>query len=379
MRRILVNVSVVAILLSWSYAQRVEPVPARSDVILALRTENDETQFHLGELIPIKFSYSAKTPGKYFWVSNSSRLEGGQSVEISCTPEAERAHPYPKPLDEITFGQMLNSCGGFGFGGGIGGGCFDCDGEVPLTAEVSFGVLPLNTYVRFRVPGTYTCEASSAQVTTTSREEKIRPALLLKSNPIVMTIVDDPAWAHSAATAYTDGYDRLCRGDDVAERRFLQCSDIAGRITYLDTSESLATEVSSFDGRNHGWEPGFWNAIQHSSYPQEASRLMSARMQAPDFQVSTIVLEWLASSELRMEVPDAFRGGGPTTYHSQAVESLRKYVRLLGNSLPNKNANAFAESAKTYRTFAEQKYCERQALIPREEQNRVLAAHGIVR
>lgn len=374
------NVSAVAILLSSSYAQRVEPVPAPSDVILALRTENDEAQFHLGELIPVQFFYSAKTPGKYLWVPNSSRLEGGHSVEISCSPAAERIRPYPRPLDEITFSQMLNSCDGFGFGGGVGGGCSDCDGEVPLrAAAVSFGVFPLNTYVRFRVSGTYTCEASSAEVTTTSREEKIRPALLLKSNPIVVTVIDDPAWAHSAVTAYADGYDKLCHGHDVAERLFLQCSDIARRITYLDTSESLATEVDAFDGRNRGWETGFWDAIQHSSYPQEAFRLMSARMQAPDFQVSTIVLEWLASSELRMEVPDAFEGGAPALYRSQAVEKLRKYVRLLGSSLPKKNASVLAESANTYRTFAEQKYCERQSLIPGKEQNNVLSALGIGR
>ena len=247
----------------------------------------------------------------------------------------------------------------------------------PLTeTALTFGVVPLNTYVRFRMPGTYACEASSADITTASRDEKIRPALLVNSNPILLTIVNDPGWAHSAALAYAGVYEKLCRGDDVAEHRFLQCSDVARRITYLDTADSLATEVKWLDGRNHGWENGFWDAIQHSSNPEEALRLMAARMQEPDFEISTGVLEWLASSELRMEVPDAFQSGTPATYHAQAVEKLRKYVRLLGGSLSQKDSTVLSESVKTYRTFAEQQYCEPQSLIPRKEQNQVLTGIG---
>jgi hypothetical protein len=238
-------------------------------------------------------------------------------------------------------------------------------------AALTFGVVPLNIYVRFRTPGTYTCEASSAAVTATSHDERVRPALLVKSKPIVLSIVDDPAWAHSAATAYEDAYDKLCRGDDVVERHLLQCFDVAQRITYLDTNDSLAIEVKMFDGRDHGWGTGFWDAIQHSSHQQEALGRIADRMQEPDFQVSTGVLEWLASSELRMEVPEAFQSGTPASYHAQAVEKLRKYVRLLGGSLFKKIASVRPESAKTYRFFAEQKYCERQSLISKEEQKDV--------
>ena len=143
-------------------------------------------------------------------------------------------------------------------------------------------------------------------------------------------------------------------------------------MTYLDTADSLAAEVRAFDGRNHGWENGFWDAIRQSSYLGKALRLMESRIQEPDFQVSTNILEWLASSELKMEVPDAFQSGTPATHHAQAVEKLRKYVRLLGNSLARKNSDVLTESAKTYRTFAEQEYCEGHSLISKEEQNQVL-------
>jgi len=180
---------------------------------------------------------------------------------------------------------MLNApCGGVGGGIGGGGSCGDCDGDYPLTeTALTFGVVPLNTYVRFRTPGAYTCEASSADITTSPRHEEIRPALLVQSNPILLTIVNDPGGAHSAALEYAGIYEKVCRGDGVAEHRFLQCSDVARRIAYLDTADSLVTEVKWFDGRNHGWENGFWDAILQSSNPDEALRLMAARIQEPDF------------------------------------------------------------------------------------------------
>ena len=65
-------------------------------------------------------------------------------------------------------------------------------------------------------------------------------------------------------------------------------------------------------------------------------------------------------------MPDAFQSGMPANYRALAVEKLRKYVRLLGNSLSKKNSDVLPESAKAYRTFAEQKYCERESLISME-------------
>src|SRR5260370_29044760 len=317
-------------------------------------------------------SYRARTPVRSFRVNYSGKLACGRSLQISCSLSAERVSLNPRSVDYVTFGQMLSApCGGVG--SGFGGGCGDCDRKYPLTeTALTFGVVPRNTSLRFRRPGTYTCEASSADITTASRDEEIRPTLLVNSNPILLTIVNDPGWAHSSALAYAGIYEKLCRGDDVAEHRFLQCSDVARRITYLDTADSLVTEVKWFDGRNHGWENGFWDAIQHSSNPEDALRLIAARMQEPDFEVSTGVLEWLAGSELRTEVPDAFQSGTPAAYHTQAVEKLRKYVRLLGSSLSQKDSNVLSQSVKTYRTFAEQQYCEPHSLIPRKEQNQVL-------
>lgn len=103
---------------------------------------------------------------------------------------------------------------------------------------------------------------------------------------------------------------------------------------------------------------------------------MESRVQDADFQVSTAVLESLAAWDMSIEAPDAFQTATPDTYHTAAIEELRKYVRLLGSSLSKKNADVLRESAKTYRHFAEQEYCERQPLIQKEEQNQALTALG---
>jgi hypothetical protein len=305
-----------------SLAQNARPLPAPADVTISFSTELDLPQFHLGELIPVTVSYTAVSPGKYIWVSRATKLLGGSALAITCTPSVESAWKAPPAHDK--FGEMLMaSCGGVG--SGFGGACADCDWEQPLAeTAINFGPVPLNQYVRFRGPGTYSCIASS--------------------------------------------------GDDVPEHHMSQCFDIAHRITYLDTVDSLAAEVKFFDGREHGWANGFWEAMQRTSCPAEAVRLMASRIQDRDVQVSTSTLETLASWDLRIESPDAFEGADPADYHAQAVEKLRKYVRLLGSILSRKNPEVLIDSAKTYRFFAEQEYCEEQPLISKEEQNQVLAA-----
>ena len=374
MQRLILSTGVLLVVVPSCFAQDAQPLPAPDDVVLQFEIDRDIHEFHIGELIPIKYAYSAKESGRYFLVGQSSKLERGHPLKISCSPQAEPVAPHSPSSDNLTFNQMLMApCGGAGFGGEIGGACADCGGGFPLTpTPLSFGVLPMNKYVRFHNGGTYNCHASSADITTEPLDETFRPALLVRSTPIVLTIVDDPVWARSAAIAYADAYRKACRGDDVAQHHFLQCSDLAQRITYLDTADALATEAKLLDGVNRGWDNGFWEAIRHSSQPESALNLMESRLQDPDFQLSREIIEWLAISDLRRTSPEAFQGGTPAQYHEEAVEALRKYVRLLGSSLSRKEQAVLPESLKAYRAFAEQKYCEGETLIPEYERNRVL-------
>src|SRR6266403_445511 len=290
-------------------AQDEQLIPAPDDVLLTLRTQGGRQQFYLGEPIAVEYSYTA-VPGRYLYVSRMDRLTGGRPLRVECNPAVElTSHASEVSSAESSrFRQMLIDPGcGAGFGGGGGGGCSDCDHEYPLGAvPVGFGLGHLNRYVRFRQPGTYSCRVTSAQVTTAARDEKIRPALFVKSNWVEITITDDPPSAHSATLAYAAAYDKSCRGDDVPNKNFAECSAVATRLSYLDTAESVAMEVQFFDGRNHGWDNGFLEAIATTSQRSEALRMMTRRIQDPDVQVSDSVLHWLARWAMKTDNPDAF-------------------------------------------------------------------------
>lgn len=379
MLKLLLIAGVALILVLASFAQSVEPLPAPADVRLQFSTEGDQQQFRLGELIPVKFSYSANVGGRYLLISQNNKLAGGRGLEVSCSPPAELVNSsWPVSDESEKFGRMLIApCDDLPLISTSG--CSHCDSEYPLSPQAIIFPGALNKRVRFPSAGTYTCYCSSADVTMDSPDARIRSALLVKSNAVVLNIVDDPAWARSAAVAYADAYDKLCRGDDLRESNVLpQCFDIASRITYLDTLDSLATEVRLFDGRDHGWGNGFWEAIQQTAHPKDALRLMASRIQEPDFQVSYSVLQTLAIWDLRIESSDAFQTGPPVSYHIQAIDKLRKYVRLLGDSLSHKNRDVLAENAKTYSNFAEQYYCEPLPLIPISERDQVLTAVGVL-
>jgi len=128
MQNIFVTIGLVLFVLLSSFAQDVEPVPAPADVVLKLETEADLTRFHVGELIPVTFSFSATTPGRYLWVSQSGTLTAGRPLEISCKPAAEQVRGNPTSAADLTFEQILHApCSGVG--GGVFAGCADCDAE----------------------------------------------------------------------------------------------------------------------------------------------------------------------------------------------------------------------------------------------------------
>jgi hypothetical protein len=357
-------------------AQDEQPIPAPDDVLLTLRTQGGRQKFYLGEPIAVEYSYTA-VPRRYLHVSRIDRLTGGRPLQVECNPAVELTSDasVASSAEASRFQQMLIDPGcRAGFGGGVGGGCGDCDQEYSLgSVPVGFGLGYLNRYVRFRQPGVYSCRVTSAQVTTAAREEKIRPALFVKSNWVEIGISDDSAWAHSAALAYAAAYGKDCRGDDVPNKRFGECSAVATRLSYLDTVESVAMEIQFFDGRNHGWDDGLLDAITTTSHRSDALRLLRHRILEPEVDVSDRLLNLLATWSLQADDADAFQStSAPSDYHDQAKEQLRKYVRLLGTSLAAKNSEVLEKSLKTYQMFAEERSCKGEPLIPDAERAAVL-------
>ena len=237
MKKLSLNAIVVLLACLSLFAQDIQPVLAPAEVVLNFNTENGRHEFHLGELISITYSYRATTTRKYTWLEQSQKLIAGRRLRIECSPSAETVQLAPGASDDKFENMLADPCGGYE--GGIGSGCVDCDAELPLgETPINFGPVPLNTFVRFRTPGRYMCVVSSADVTTSSKDESLRYALLVNSKPLELRITDDPTWSRSVATTYASAYDRSCLGEDVARNNFSECTDLARRITYMDTVDS---------------------------------------------------------------------------------------------------------------------------------------------
>ncbi len=362
-------------------AQSPQPNMAPNEVNLSIGTADKRVHFFLGEPIALEVSYSAASR-RYLYVSNPKKLVGGRSLQIECAPPVESVFDTARTRDAqgSRFQQMLIDpvCMGAGIGGSIGGACGDgdCDWEQPLgNSPLRFGSGNLNQYLRFRSSGTYSCRATSAQITTAPKDESDRPALSLQSNLLTITLTDDPAWARAEALALGATYKTDCRDVGAQDKRLRHCADLATKLTYLDSPDALAVKVRFFDGINHGWDNGFWDSISNTSYPDQAVKLMSGRIQAPDVAVSSSVLFWLAASAMKSANPDAFQPGAvPGLYYAQATEHLREFVRLVGTSLASKNADTLPESLKTYQGLADRLSCNGETLIPDGERKAVLDA-----
>jgi hypothetical protein len=129
-RRLVQGWGILAITALSASAQVADrPLAAPDGISLQFKTEGDLHQYHLGEFIPVAYSYTARVPG-YLYVVNSKRLSGGQSIEVSCSPPVEntRRQRQTGQYYEAFEKMLVAGCDGVGMGGGVGGGCGDCDG-----------------------------------------------------------------------------------------------------------------------------------------------------------------------------------------------------------------------------------------------------------
>ncbi|HET9743601.1 MAG TPA: hypothetical protein VFQ00_12685 [Terriglobales bacterium] len=368
-KRIPLLASVLLMLANLGQAQAPEPIPAPDDILFQFQTQSGQTRFHLGETIPVTFTFSSSSQGQYVFTDCGA---WHRPMNISCSPATDipiRSLAHPE-FNE--FERMLSPC----LGPGWSDGYYGCAEPIPLGVTPVRFPAPLSRYVRFSAPGRYACVATSTQVGKIAGGNS-GPPLMTKSEPLTFEIVDDPNWSHAAAEAYDQTYAKFCRTDDLKEAQQQRCFDIADRIANLDTIESLATEIKYFDGKQHSWDNGFWTAILATSYPTDGLRLLSERMQAADFQVSAETVKLLAIWDLKAQTPDAFSGAAPALYHEQAVAVLRRYVRLFGRSLRRKKADNLGFSANTYHEIANQQQCGSEPLISQEEQEQTLSAAGL--
>lgn len=358
-------------------------VPAPREVRLTLELREPRSQYHLGELIPLRLGYTSEMQGMYVKASIAADLQNGQAESLSCEPAdlTVRVHPSPR-VSLWSFLYADKSCH-TGIAGGRGGGCIDCHGFYTLApAPVSYE-LELNHEVRLAQPGHYVCKATSADVALASQPVEHRMALQLTSNPVSIEVTEDPTWSRTALAEAQAQIRAICDDNPSPSpsegERWLHCVHAAEVLRFLNTEDSLRAAVKLLKGNGQAyWQTEMWDSIAQSSDRKLAITLLLLRMRESDFAVTENFLDTLGAWRLQERHPEAFATDGrainPEDYNQQAVDLLRDLVRSLGKSLPAKSGNAAAESAKTYKTLSGWHDCRNRPLIPESEACARLAA-----
>ena len=344
---------------------------APSDVQLTVSTESGRTQFHLGEEIRLTLRYTASTPGKYLMAGPGAKARGWDHERLTCTPTEDTIDREKD--DGVVDGQKFlhAECGG-GVGGGIGGGCGDCDIEGTLGPRALLKELVANRSVQFTRPTNYTCTVTDDSVVTAASAPNYR-AIRLRSRPFTLELSDDSAWSASELKAVLEGI--AAEKCSVTKEDRLPCQELADRLRYLDTSDSLAasTQFLNNEQKLATWQRELWLGLFQSRHQDDVIRLLEMRFTDPDFAVTVENMETLTGIRLRKAFPQAFASiAKPEDYRTAAVFLLQETLRKLGESLSGKSPLTKATSAKTYEGLASQNFCEKEAVIPAAERKRVL-------
>ncbi len=162
-----------------AYVVQIEQPPSLN---LEARTENDQTVFHIGELVRLQLSYTASGAG--YRASTASYDRGGRlgAEQYLVQPEAG----WDDPLRSY-----------FSLGAFMGGGLFSLQ---PLSTKPYVLYRDLNEWVRFNQPGRYRVVVSSTRASpTTYRLSQVNPEL--RSNELWITLIPATAEWQAATLA----------------------------------------------------------------------------------------------------------------------------------------------------------------------------------
>lgn len=362
------------------------------DLHYQLATKDGRALFHLGEIIEVEEVYSAEVPDKYLLLSQPKKVNG-HAAQMTIEPNHG---VIDRILDEgIRSVESIMHANCDGVGGGIGGGCGDCDTQSRLSSSPIR--IPLNLTRQFQItePGYYFLQTKAANVVVAPTAEQLSLPITLTSNILEIEVVEDPLWSRATlagaieqfdkaeAKYVSHGWDRLSMSEmgteGIGERINLEgeMQGAAEKMRVLDTEESLAEIVRRYDGANIGWDYYryiLYDGIIQSKHSSLAIDLLSERMLQPDFWVSEKVIDQLTAMRLQSQFPAAFETNDSSykkQFYHEARRALHDYVLAVGKSLAEKNSSAYAPSLNVFNMYAQQDYCTGKPLISKSEMQQI--------
>lgn len=374
-------------------------IPAQPpDMHLILSPKEGRTQFHLGEIVDFDVAYSSSSsaPGKYLLLTMPSKIHG-HAARLTVEP-AQHVIDRSKDSGMRNIYPILHANCGTGFSGGVGGGCSDCDDDLPLASSPIHFPYPLCAQFQITEPGRYIVQAESDDVILAPLSVDTSKAIPLTSNSVEIEVVDDPMWSEKelqkATTRFENAHAKYVEdgwGSDSADtvktspgfeeiQLQFEMQRAVETMRVLDTEASLAKVVQLYSGAEENpdyFSHILWQAIVQSKHRPLAIKLLTDRIADADFAVSKDLLDQLTAMELESRFPDVF-GRNDDEYRRElyptARQILQEHILALGDSLPNKNAEALPLSLATFKIYSSEHFCTDEPLIPSATTRQMLKA-----
>ncbi len=306
-----------------------------ADATLTIRFANDQTEFRVGEIIPIELSFSTTAKKTYLW------WRWGGPQYANCSSEEYHVSPPGKdPLSRLKAGVPE---------------AFLCAGSHPgpryLDSRPHAVSAALNDGVTLRRPGRYSFYVTSLRVIR--REGSSYGQVELRSNTLhFQLLVPTPLWeAQQLGSASKVLDDPASKPEERhSALRTLRFLDSPGALAQLSRQLTLPVPLDQqecFDG------------LMGSAHPRVVLRDLEGRFAAPDAAITPTFLSALADAEfLRSHGPmPACPAAGAKEHAEWRRETGRRYeqLRQIENRLharaaalvPSKQGLAQAETVRT--------------------------------
>jgi len=304
-------------------------------VELHLSLEGGRKTFHMGEPIPITYSFTSSKRGAYQLIKWNTQFFD----TFTCDPAASVAES-----DADLFKSNV----------------FNINGYAP--APVTLGIYPtkevklLNSYCRFISPGHYRIYATCGRVTTRSAAmgQSNKPASVTSDILELDIAPDDPAWDN----AQLDTLRKNLHSSDEAVQANAQ-RDLA----FLGTNDAVTETLKQLNG-----SPLYANRIIDSLFEARDRKFVIDSLKNalvdPNFAVTDNLIDALARLDITMRHPLLHPSAGPD--HAYTVEAIEReklifrerptvlavYCKILQDAIERKTGRAKAMSIVTLLTNA---------------------------
>lgn len=296
------------------------PSDVDRNAVLQASLASDQTEFHIGERIPLLLAFSSAVANRYEINMAKYDRSGRMNYEqFELSPASGAVDPLQGRL------------------GGIGGGLTSFQ---LLTQEPWTITLNLNEWLRFTQPGTYRLSVNSYRVSVKDSASRLgTSSILVRSNEVTFKIIPPTRdWQRKILTEAVAILDLPAPSKPPDLEKYVNSSRQAlENLRFLGTAEATSQLAKRLRGENlGGLDYVCMLGLVSSPDSEAARRALEHELADPDHPVSDIFINTLRTLYLD--------SGDP---HQDWKKADSRAVEALIAALPTKRGKAFATSLGT--------------------------------